>query len=116
MTTPLSILRQARDLLQDPACWTQGHYARKVHGYGTTPQAVDAVCWCAEGALAKFASPSTEDAINSSVVDEILLQAFKALTPIGYTHVWEWNDAADTKHSDVLARFDAVIADLEASL
>jgi len=58
--TTLEILRAARELISDPAKWTQGAYARSSKGeelyYGNNPEAV---CWCAYGALEKVSGQKT---------------------------------------------------------
>lgn len=51
--TPVAILREARDLISDPARWTRHELARDKDGNAVHPTSEEATCWCAQGALAK---------------------------------------------------------------
>ena len=53
MTTVLDVLKDAYHLLDDPKRWTQGAGARDSHGEKTNPKNLNAVSWCASGALYK---------------------------------------------------------------
>lgn len=53
--TPKQILLEAAELIEQPGKWTQGAFARDHGGDGTAFCDPDAVCWCAEGAIAKVA-------------------------------------------------------------
>lgn len=122
----LDILKSARDLLSDEKRWTKGHYARDAQGRPTPPHAIDAVCWCPEGAIAKFSACAEDGTVNSIQVDKVLLGAFLALEATTNTdyvetdgavfqsRLWPWNDAPERTHAEVLARFDDAIARLTA--
>ena len=64
--TTLEILRAARELISDPAKWTQGAYARDEKGFQLcTGYDTGATCWCAIGALEHiYASMSELEAIR----------------------------------------------------
>jgi hypothetical protein len=47
----VELLRRVRDLLSDPAKWTQGATARDANGQPTDMNGKSAVCWCLSGAL-----------------------------------------------------------------
>jgi hypothetical protein len=42
---------KAHELIADPEHWTRHAYARNSDGLPTDPEAPDAVCWCALGAI-----------------------------------------------------------------
>lgn len=49
----IEILTKARELISDPDSWTQGAFARNRDGLSTEIGSDYAVCWCANGALAR---------------------------------------------------------------
>ncbi|SDK43098.1 DUF6197 family protein [Bradyrhizobium ottawaense] len=55
MTTVFQALTVTRELIADPARWTKGYFARDTAGSEVYPTESNAVCWCADGALAKSA-------------------------------------------------------------
>lgn len=118
--TTFEILKAARELLSDEKRWTKGRYARDAQGNPTPTHAVDAVCWCPEGALVKFSAAEKDASINSIIVDEALLGAFRAVAAtsaeydeipgvIFQSQLWPWNDAPERTHAEVLQRFDDAI-------
>ena len=48
-------LIEARDLIKDPARWTQGAYARDADGRAVSSTSPEACQWCAMGVVAKVA-------------------------------------------------------------
>jgi hypothetical protein len=52
-TTPKDVLVAARKLIEDPAHWTQGSYARDAAGNKVSENSPKATCWCTMGALYK---------------------------------------------------------------
>jgi hypothetical protein len=52
------VLKEARELLTDPAHWTQEAPARDDTGNPVHPTAATAVCWCLEAAVGLCADPS----------------------------------------------------------
>jgi len=100
--TPLETLKAARQLISDPAKWTQGEYARDADGNGVRAWSEDATCFCAYGAIQRFTE--AED----SGVDFFLK---KACADKFQLDVVTLNDTHT--HAEVLALFDAAIAELE---
>lgn len=102
--TPLEELKAARTLLSDPLRWTKSESARDLAGRRVSAGALDAVCWCAEGALQKF----TGWDLMRSVAYSLLVGACSRAT------VWSFNDLPSTSHADVLALYDDAIAGMGA--
>jgi hypothetical protein len=97
--TTLEILKGARELLSDPARWTQGHAARTAAGRKTSYQDPDAVCYCPWGALRLVGG------LGADLV--VLSLGFE-----GTSEFFAWNDAPERTHTEVLARFDKAVARL----
>lgn len=100
--TPLETLKAARQLISDPAKWTQGELARDADGKQVPPLDDNATCWCSIGALRKAAG-----------FGDIYKGPFGALyfkVPTKGS-VSDFNDTHT--HAEVLALFDAAIAELE---
>lgn len=55
MTLEIAILRRAREIISDPAKWTQGAFARDSQGSMIPPNHTAACSWCAIGALSRAA-------------------------------------------------------------
>ncbi len=53
---PSQVLEEAAELLADPQRWAQGATARDARGRRVHPSSPYAVCWCAEGAVARLAN------------------------------------------------------------
>lgn len=98
MKASIGILRKARDLITDPAHWTQGESARNQYGEMVYPNSNTAVCWCAAGAISRAAY--TEE-YSDQCAAERLLNACCAGDFINY------NDSHT--HAEVLALFDKAI-------
>lgn len=104
--TTLEILKAARELISVPERWTQASYARnKAH---TPVDWLDssACSWCAMGAIAKASFLEKDQVLaQQNAIDQLKNFQF---------HLAEFNDAAGTKHTDILALFDRAIARLES--
>ena len=104
--TPLETLKAARQLISDPAKWTQGKGARMFNLKPVFARDPAAVCWCSMGAIYKQCTDqdrSTSD-FAFSVLDK------KCWNLHGISAV-NFNDTHT--HAEVLALFDAAIAELE---
>ena len=102
--TTLDVLKAARELISDPARWTQGFFARDGAGmpaYASDPRATR---WCLEGALIKFC---LGDASYAAA-----LMVLRREQPVPQLPAYVYND--DHTHAEVLALFDAAIARLES--
>ena len=101
--TPLETLKAARDLISDPARWTQGVQARDEHGDQVPHNDPIAHCFCIMGAVGRVAVQDTKmDALR--VLSKVTRRDFDTSIP-------DFNDTHT--HAEVLALFDAAIAELE---
>jgi hypothetical protein len=101
--TPLETLKAARQLITDPAKWTQEAFARNKLGQIVEPDFGDATCFCALGAIqhfTKYTGMSPADVL----LDNLSLSKFGMCIDV-------FNDTHT--HAEVLALFDAAIAELE---
>lgn len=86
-----------RELLEDPAHWIQGSYARnRPDGKVVPPLHPDATCWCLDGAVIRVVPPKWRYAVRMALVG-----TGKACT---------WNDAPERTHADVLGAIDKALA------
>jgi hypothetical protein len=107
MTETVEILRQARELISDPAHWTQGEYARDADGNFAAVYDPAAVCFCSLGAIAKVMNISDPDAVSLFEPAEILDDICFAKCGV---KAYGFNDSHT--HAEVLSLFDAAIARL----
>ena len=110
--TPLQTLKAARDLISDPARWTQRFKALDEFCLPVDPTSEKAICFCSLGAL--------QNVTGLSRYHQPVFEAAKALNrklPIYLTlgdDEADFTDFNDTHtHAEVLALFDAAIAELE---
>ena len=102
--TPLETLKAARDLISDPARWTQFVQARDGHGTQVPHNDPTAHCFCIMGAVGRTAVQGNKmDALK--VLSRVTRRNFDTSIP-------DYNDTHT--HAEVLALFDAAIAELEA--
>jgi len=101
--TTVEILEAARDLIANPARWTQGDFARDEGGVGVNADNGDAVCWCAVGGVRKVA-----ESIGELYEPNILLdRASGELYPESESNVVWVNDRLG--HDAVLRVYDRAI-------
>lgn len=99
---PLTILRKARALLDDPQKWCQKAYAKTKWGNHIGPETKAAAQWCAVGAMRKVAGAGDiSDALR--MLD----------TYVRDGDIVSYNDAKCRKHAQVLKVFDRAIAKME---
>lgn len=103
--TPLETLKAARQLISDPAKWTQTYYARDASGYPVPPTSLEAVCFCALGSIEHAANKNLLTLTETIAIIENVALSEHAMA------VFELNDTHT--HAEVLALFDAAIAELE---
>ena len=108
--TPLETLKAARQLITDPAKWTQGELARDAEGNVSYVGSESATCWCLMGAIfhvVRADKPTAADArrSHSDAALELLSAANRKKSVVRF------NDTHT--HAEVLALFDAAIAELE---
>lgn len=59
---------KVKELLDDKNKWTQGCYARDIHGNELMSDSPYAVCWCLSGAIKKcYTTP-----ISNGIIDKIM--------------------------------------------
>jgi hypothetical protein len=100
--TPLETLKAARQLITDPAKWTQGVAARNRLGVSIDPLAEDAFCFCSIGAIRNVVA-------EDHYTFERASDALRSHSPTGV--IAGYNDTHT--HAEVIALFDAAIAELE---
>jgi hypothetical protein len=93
----LEVLKATRELLSDPARWTQGVYAR-VGDEQCDELNPFASCFCLSGAFWRFGA------------DEIHPARLRLSGVLGVTNLIAWNDAPERTHNEVLAALDKAIA------
>jgi hypothetical protein len=106
--TTLEILKGARELLSDPARWTQGAAARDKNGFvididEISERRADVARVSINGAI-ELVDP------DRSLEDEELSELFGLPEEV---NVLDWEDVQGRTHAEVLARFDEAIARLE---
>lgn len=107
--TVKSILQSARELIADPAHWTQSAFARDVNGNDCVSNDPEAVCFCALGALNKAANY-----YDSKKNATLYFKAKAALRDMIYPHnISMFNDRFDRTHAEILRLFDDAIAKAE---
>lgn len=99
MNTTATILKAARDLIAKPENWTTGGLARNTDGVFVSVASLDAVCFCALGAIDKV----SEDMAARSLAYERLRDALGE----GRRMVATFNDSSS--HSEVLDLFSKAI-------
>ena len=107
-----TILKAAREILQDEKRWTKGYFARTAAGDRVESCNKAAVCYCAMGAIDKAAVEAREPRFG---VGDDAIDALAKFLPDGHQKsVASFNDNPKTTHAEVLALFDQAIAKLES--
>ena len=118
--TPRQLLIDARALIANPDCWTQGSAARDKHRCPLPANHADAVAWCATGALTcatwrhthpRGLSVPLQQAFERAC--DILAKTVRDLTLGRYTQTTVYNDA--TNHGCIMHTYDIAIADAAPS-
>lgn len=99
----VQILNDAYELIKDEERWTQGWYARGMHGAKVDSCSSDARKWCLAGALTKMASK-----FNKLYALWYVAEPFKLLT--GKT-LSQFNDFHN--HKEVIAALQKLIKQIE---
>ena len=86
-----SLARRAREIISDPACWTQCVAARNQENRGVSPRSTEAQNFCGYGALTRAAE-------ERGLSDRWLIEIFNALV---LTQLIRANDEGG--HAAVLA-------------
>jgi hypothetical protein len=99
------VLIEIKNLIQDPAHWTQGTHARNKIGNPVKPADPDACQWCLDGALGKVTNIEIAGYRNNleyQRANALLLNATQEL--FGVSNFVEIND--EGSHHEVLAILD----------
>lgn len=100
------VLVRAQQILKDGA-WTKGAIARDAYGLKVSPDAYDATCWCAIGAIDKAALELYGEIPHkelNAIIDSMLLQL-----PDPFWLIGTFNDAPETTLEDVINLFQRAI-------
>lgn len=110
-TEVLSLLVAARKKIESPSTWTQGANARDAAGYPCEANSEHAVCFCSYGAI-DAASATKFDTVVKFRAAGALYDAARSMERV--VGVAEYNDGHS--HAEVLALFDAAIAEARAKV
>jgi hypothetical protein len=102
----VEILKAARDLIADETKWTQGCSAKDAKGEYVSPLSVEAVCFCAIGAVSKVSGQPAFVADKSEPARYLW-----EVIGVRDQFVFEFNDTHT--HPEVIALFDKAIARAE---
>ena len=120
----VELLERARDLIRDPERWNQGAIACNKHGAMVSPDDVDAVKWCATGALCReyFIRWSNKRQKYIRVSGDVLredednyLDAYRMLGYCadkrsgGCMSLDDYNDHKDRTHKDIMNLYNYAI-------
>lgn len=114
-TSVTKIIRNVRELLQDPQRWTKETLARDEQGETRLPESPKATCWCLLGALDSQVSYTSDRHMD---IEQALVKNIKKLFPrrtsqtAFHLPITEFNDHPDTMHEDVLKVLDETLANL----
>lgn len=97
----LEALKAARELISDPKKHTKDTHARDEEGVPCDPCASRAVCWCAEGAIAKVLGGWSSHGPVVNLIEKAARETFE-----GENHIVV-NDFKG--HADILSVFDVAI-------
>jgi len=90
------------ELLKDPARWCKGEYARDAKGERVSPLSSSACQWCLLGAVRKeWPSVSDECRAKEKIRAALCIANFSLAAIIAQT-VFDWNDAPERTHAEVL--------------
>jgi len=98
----LKMLTLAKKMITDPSHWGKGSYARDKNGRTVATSGLEAVKWCAVGAL-ESACSTLEGNVYSYPAEDMLSDCI----PSGMRSVTVYND--NTTHKKVMAMFQCAI-------
>lgn len=105
----LEIFKAARELIIDPARWTQGTPAKRADGSNCSARDELAVCFCLYGAFVKVSREVVND--YSTPFLGCIPEQYNFPRKEGANFI-RFND--ENTHADVIQALDCVIAKLEA--
>lgn len=105
-----SILMRARERIADVTHWTRGASARDSRGNKIEPWSPHACQWCAWGAI-RSVTPDLHVAMSVALE---LSEHVRVISQSPYVYLDDYNDGH--RHDEVIAVFDAVIAQLDGTI
>lgn len=87
------------ELLAKPENWTKGSFAKDKHERLVHPTSQDATCYCLIGALVKC---NSLDEVEQVWEHPDMLKIKSKLNTSSPSVVWNWNDAPERTHQEVL--------------
>jgi hypothetical protein len=112
--TSLETLKAARQLITDPAKWTKIRLAKNSEGLAVNVHDPSAVCFCSMGALLVVSGMYLSDVVIAKASNALDNNLPKDFVETFNHEVCSFTDFNDTHtHAEVLALFDAAIAELE---
>ena len=97
---PSQHLQKARDLIAPPGAWIQNDFAKDSDGFPEDPCNNAAVCFCAQGAIARATYDNFNDALNANGFLRRVLDR----------SVVEWDDNPLRTQDELIKAFDSGIA------
>lgn len=85
------------ELLNSPEKWTKRTMARNSKNEKTFPRSPEACCWCLAGAFIK-----TYIHVPYQEYNDLLLKIEKELVLMGYSTMYQFNDAPETTYENVI--------------
>jgi len=93
---PVPECRTVAELLEDPARWTRGVFAKTPEGYACNSDCPEAACWCLSGAINRVHGGSEARYYESH-------KKLKAALGLGLScDITYWNDDVNRTHAEVL--------------
>jgi hypothetical protein len=105
--TPLDILKAARKRISDRGRWTTGWYAKDAARQKTYCESLEAVCWCASGAVYRQGLAIYPYVQRAIVCRDALGHLEDAATELYSLNLFKVND--ELGHEAVLKTYDRAI-------
>ncbi len=109
----VEVLREARQLIEDPERWTRNDWAVNDVGDRLKPRDPNACAWCLGGAVARVVDDNGFEEAEVPFTD-IGVGAWAALEDAAGEDPINFNDGSANTHADILRAFDSAIAAEEA--
>jgi hypothetical protein len=114
--TPSDILKKTKELISDPAHWTQGSFSKNAIGEQDSTYSETAVCWCAVGAMMKVTQDLPYDEHHKAfmvLTNATPPEGHERSKQTGWGAAVSYNDDPKRTHEEVMAWFDLAIAAAE---
>lgn len=111
----IELLEHARELLSEPARWTQNALARTAENEVANGYDPNAICWCLYGALQHAAGVSDVIAAETYIAEQLDALGWER-SEFDDDTITNWNDDPERIHQDVLTLLDECIVHAKESL